>query len=84
MSARIVACTVEEVFEDVTRWTLTFALTQMSVPTLVVFVDVPLDRRGIAVNTRRLMENVQSLLCCLLKGKVQLFITVHCVAKCMS
>ena len=84
MNARIVACTVEEVFEDVTHWTHTFALIQMSVLTLVVFVDVPSDRRGIAVSTRRLTENVQSLLCCLLKGKVRLCTTVHCVAKCTS
>lgn len=84
MSGLIVARTVEEVLDDVTHWTHIFAPIQMSVPMPVVFVDVPLDRKETAANTRKLMENVPSLLCCSLKEIVQLCTAVHCVGKCMS
>lgn len=84
MSGLIVARTVEEVLDDVTRWTHIFAPTQMSVHTPVVFVDVPLDRKETAANMRKLMEDVPRLLCYSLKETVQLCTTVHCADKCMS
>jgi hypothetical protein len=84
MSGLIVACTVEEVLEDVTHWTHIYAPLQKSVPMPVGFVDVPLGRKETAANMRKLMENEPSLLCYLLKETVQLCTTVHCVDKCMS
>lgn len=83
MSGLIVACTVEEVLEDVTHWTHTYAPIQMSVPMHVGSVDVPLGRKEIAANMRKLMENEESLLCYLLKETIQLCTPVHCVDKCM-
>lgn len=84
MSGLIVARTVEEVLDDVTRWTHIFAPIQMSVPMPVAFVDVPLDRKETAANMRKLMQDMPSLLYYSLKETVQLCTTVHCAGKCMS